>query len=72
MQEFSDEIDEYTFNVWVSGGYLRLAEVLCSDDPEKSAEYFAEAKKLWMQIQRRLFEESKLKILKRRAKQDSR
>jgi tetratricopeptide (TPR) repeat protein len=46
VQEFSDEVDAYTFNVWVSGGYLRLAELLRLDDPEQSARYLAEAKRI--------------------------
>lgn len=43
--EKADE-DSYTKNVWVSGGYMRLAELLVKDNPEESKKYLAKAKEI--------------------------
>lgn len=41
----SDE-DSYNKNVWLSGGFMHLAEVLKTDDSSKTKEYLQEAKKI--------------------------
>lgn len=46
IKQNSSDADEYTANVWLSGGYLRLAEVLKQDDKSASDKYLAEAKKI--------------------------
>ena len=37
-------VDEYTKDVWVSGGYMRFAEMLREDDPEKARTALQKAK----------------------------
>jgi len=36
----------YTKDVWTSGGYMKLAEALRTDNPTKAKEYLAKAKKI--------------------------
>ncbi len=38
------EIDVYMAGVWVSGGYMKLAEMFLQDEPAKSAGYVEQAK----------------------------
>ena len=40
----ADEVDVNNKNVWLSGGYMSLAEMLRSDDPEAAKTYLAKAK----------------------------
>lgn len=42
--EKEPDISKYNQDVWVSGGYMRLAEILKIDDPEKSRQYLHQAK----------------------------
>lgn len=44
VKKYSDEIDQYTANVWISGGYIRLAEVLQKDNAKLSEDYLQKAK----------------------------
>lgn len=44
IQSHATEVDSYTANVWLSGGYLRLAEALRQDDPAESKKYLGHAK----------------------------
>jgi tetratricopeptide (TPR) repeat protein len=46
VKNHAADAGEYEINVWVSGGYLRLSEVLRSDDEEAAAEYLSEAEKI--------------------------
>jgi tetratricopeptide (TPR) repeat protein len=46
IQEHAHEVDDYTANVWLSGGYLRLAEALKTDDPSESEHYLVEAERI--------------------------
>jgi tetratricopeptide (TPR) repeat protein len=46
LQKHAGEIDNYTYTVWLSGGYLRLAEILKKDSPAKSNNYLGMAKKI--------------------------
>jgi hypothetical protein len=43
VQKYRREVDSYTFNVWLSGGYIRLAEVLAEASPARAAEYLRKA-----------------------------
>lgn len=43
--EKADE-DSYSKNVWVSGAYMRLAEILSDDNPSESQEHLAKAKEV--------------------------
>lgn len=42
--EKEPDISKYNQDVWVSGAYMRLAEILKIDDPEKSKQYLQQAK----------------------------
>jgi len=44
--ENSDEPDQYAKDVWVSGGYMRLAKVLIEKDAAKAQVYLAKAKEV--------------------------
>lgn len=44
--ESSDESDKYSKDVWVSGGYMHLAEALMSDEPDQAREYLSKAKEI--------------------------
>lgn len=44
MQAHADGVDDYTFRVWLSGAYLRLAEIYLLNDKQKSNEYLQTAK----------------------------
>ena len=46
VKQHAQDVDAYTSNVWISGGYLRLAELLREDSPQKSEGYLEEAKKI--------------------------
>lgn len=46
IQENRSEIDPFLANVWESGCYMRLAEVLKDDEPKKAKEYLIQAKKI--------------------------
>lgn len=39
-----DEISQYNKDVWVSGGHMRIAEMLREDDPQKAREHLGLAK----------------------------
>ncbi len=38
------EIARYNYDVWMSGGYMRLAEAVNPDDPQKAQEHLAKAR----------------------------
>lgn len=40
------DIADYNQHVWVSGGHMRIAEMLKDDDPEKAKEHLQEAKEI--------------------------
>lgn len=42
--EQNPDISDYNQHVWVSGGHMRIAEVLMSDDPGKAKEHLQKAK----------------------------
>jgi len=42
--EEAEEPDTYAKDVWVAGGYMRLAEILKTDDTEKARTYLEKAK----------------------------
>ena len=42
--EASDEPDSYAKHVWISGGYMRLATILRTDQPDDARLYLARAK----------------------------
>ena len=44
LKKHSGDIDGYTFNIWLSGAYLRLAEILKQDRPTESANYLKQAR----------------------------
>jgi tetratricopeptide (TPR) repeat protein len=46
IEKYSSEADEYTSKVWLSGGYMRLAEMLASDSPSESKKYLDQAQKI--------------------------
>ena len=61
IQDNSDEVDPFLIHVWESGCYMKLAEVLKVDEPEKAKEYLANARKIIdsddkLVIRRRQFE----------------
>lgn len=39
-------MDDYTQHVWVSGGHMKLAEILKEDNPELAKQHLEEAKKI--------------------------
>ncbi|MEO6508624.1 MAG: hypothetical protein ABIO02_01605, partial [Patescibacteria group bacterium] len=46
MQSGIDKLSEaqrYNYNVWLSGAYMRIADVLYSDDPEKAMSFLKQA-----------------------------
>lgn len=40
------EEEKYNRNVWLSGGHMRIADMLKEDDPEKAKEHLQKAKKI--------------------------
>lgn len=44
--ESHPDIADYNQHVWVSGGHMRIAEMLQSDDPEKAKEHLQKAKEI--------------------------
>lgn len=46
IQDNKDQVDSFVANVWESGCYMRLAEVLKEDEPEKAKKYLELAKKI--------------------------
>lgn len=42
----SDEPDKYSKDVWISGGYMKLADALREDEPEAAREYLSKAKEI--------------------------
>lgn len=43
IEENEKEVDPFLFHVWQSGCYMRLAELLKDDEPEKAKEYISKA-----------------------------
>lgn len=46
IKDHSGEIDSFLFNVWVSGAYLRLANILKDDDRPESLSYLKQAQEI--------------------------
>ncbi len=46
IKKYSTEVDDYTFKVWLSGGYIRLTEMLAQDNPAESKKYLEQAQQL--------------------------
>lgn len=46
IQENKSEVDSFLANVWESGCYMRLAEVLWNDEPQESKRYLKLAEKI--------------------------
>jgi tetratricopeptide (TPR) repeat protein len=44
LKKHRGEIGQYIFKVWLSGGYLRLAETLTQDSPKESKQYLKQAR----------------------------
>ncbi|MDD2822776.1 MAG: hypothetical protein PHQ59_01720 [Candidatus Daviesbacteria bacterium] len=44
--EKEPDISKYNQDAWVSGAYMRLADILKDDDPEKSRQYLYQAKEI--------------------------
>lgn len=44
--EVADESDRFSKDVWVSGGYMRLADMLKTDNHEKAKEYLQKAREI--------------------------
>lgn len=42
----ANEPDEYSRDVWISGGYMRIADAIKSDDKESAKEYLQKAKEI--------------------------
>lgn len=42
--EEAEEANKYNKDVWVSGGYMRLADVIKADSPDEARDYLAKAK----------------------------
>lgn len=42
--EIADEVSKYNKDVWISGGHMRIAEILRDDEPEKAKEHLQKAK----------------------------
>lgn len=42
----SNEENTYVYNVWLSGAYLRMADMLYADSPEESKQYLEKAKEV--------------------------
>lgn len=50
-EQFIEELknadeEKYNIDVWVSGGYMKMAEVLKEDNPQMAKEYFQKAKEI--------------------------
>jgi tetratricopeptide (TPR) repeat protein len=46
VEKFAAGVDDYTHKVWLSGGYMRLAEVLLRDNPEQSKQSLDKAREI--------------------------
>jgi len=44
--EQTQEDDKFSKNVWISGGYMKLADILRAEDAAKAKEYLQKAKKI--------------------------
>lgn len=44
--EASDNPDNYEKDVWTSGAYMKMGEILRTDDPERSKQYFGRAREI--------------------------
>ena len=61
IKKHMHELDSYTTNVWLSGGYLRLADTLKSNDKAASDRYLAEARKIIESDQTQIMRRKNLK-----------
>lgn len=69
IEKHEKTTDSFFWHVWLSGGYLRLAELLWKDDPKQAHEYLAQAADIIehddrLVIRKRQLEELKDKIAK--------
>jgi len=46
IQTHTSEVGDFLEHVWVSGAYMRLAEILREDKPDEARRYLTEAKKI--------------------------
>lgn len=46
IQDNSSEVDPFLMHVWESGCYMRLADLLRDDEPEKAKEYLLRARRI--------------------------
>lgn len=46
IQNNRNEVDSFLINVWESGCYIKLAELLKNDEPDKAKEYLNKAEKI--------------------------
>jgi hypothetical protein len=60
----SNEEDSYVFNVWLSGAYLRMANMLYSDNPEESKQYLEKAKEVIQKDSRLVLRQEQYELLK--------
>jgi tetratricopeptide (TPR) repeat protein len=60
----SNEEDSYVFNVWLSGAYLRMADMLYSDNPEESKQYLEKAKEVIQKDSRLGLRQEQYELLK--------
>ncbi len=63
IDERSDQIDSFIRNVWVSGAYLRLAQIYKEAEPIKSAHYLAQAKAIIDSDERLVIRKTQLESL---------
>jgi hypothetical protein len=60
------EVDEFLGHVWLSGGYMRLAECLVEADKEKARKYWLRAKEIADQDDRLVIRRRQIKELGKR------
>lgn len=46
IKKHSSEVTDYESRVWLTGGLMRLAEILATDKPEQASKYLVEAREI--------------------------
>jgi tetratricopeptide (TPR) repeat protein len=63
IEQGANEIDSFLINVWKSGAFMRLFELLRENEPEKAKRYFTQAKKIIASDERLVIRKRQLKQL---------
>ena len=64
LQNHKTDLDSFTFNVWVSGAYLRLSSVLISDERKDEAKfYLQQGENIILNDERLVIRKQQLEIL---------